>query len=302
MRKSTTLLALLLGAMAFYTLPASAQSTSQTFRTNFTTGVTIVSPSFPNVGQSLHVVYACVLAGGTSTAAQADVELEASSDGVNYFAISPIITLAAPFHNADTNCQVLTANGYFAAVRLSLTNTIATGLDQAGVFTALYMGSIGSAPAGGEVGAGTAATKTSAIPVYTQYTTTALKSAPVQIVTAATNPASTVNFIYDVIVQNPNASTPVFVQLGATSAGTSTAPSLAVPVTGGGAVVVSLANPIYIAENLWVACSTSMNTAADPASACNVQIEYVSIPGVNSDVDANGFLYNTDGGPGVIPH
>jgi len=276
-------------------------SRSYTIPLNNTTTIVVTAP-VPNVGQSAHQFYACLgLASGT-TGGSASLEIQASSDGTHYASISPstFISTTNPNEEQSPNCVVLSGNGYYNSVRLAVYNAAFGGGSSQGTLTATYTGSMGVSPIGGEARTSSAAQKVSAVPPASSYSNTALKSTAHQLEAAPALPATVANYVYAVLVYNPNAS-PVYVQV-ATTATTSSSPALLLPVGATQAMNLSLANPVYSPGDLYIACSSAPDSNTDPATGCVVQIFFSSVPGANTQVSATGTVISTDNTKGSIPH
>jgi len=304
MRKFITTLTFFAAAIAVYAPLVRAQSVSQVYTVTLASGAgTTVSSDFRNVGQSAHQFYACLTLNGGTTSGSAELELEASSDDVHFFAITSQQPIATPATTGFlVGCTTLSGEGYYGAVRLAIFSPTASGgLDPSITLTGFYTGSAGAAPIGGESRASSAATKVSFVPSTATYIDATLKSTPDHVVTAPGGPTTVGNFVYGVMVENPNSATPVYVQIG-NNATVSTSPQLIVPVAGSGVVTLTLPSPVYSSQNLYVACSTSATSAVDPSTGCFVELLYTSQNGANSQVAANGNVLNTDNSAGSIPH
>ena len=304
MKKFIATLTFFLAAMAVYAPPSSAQSVSESLSitiSNSSPGA-VTSP-VRNVGQSAHQFYGCLSLGSAVASGNVQIELEASSDDVNYTAVSPLITLSNATTESSTMvpCATLSANGYYASIRVAAFNGSFAGGAGNGTVAGVYTGSNGVSPVGGEARTASDATKVSPVATQPSFIGTALKSTSTHVITAPALPSTISTFINGVIVSNPNASTTVYVQLGPNST-TSTSPDVLVPVSGGVSVAVLFPSPIYAPGDLYVACSTSPTSEVDPATGCFVEVLSTTRYGSNSRVNAGGTVLNSDGSIGSIPH
>lgn len=296
-KRLLTALILFSAAIAVMGSSARAQSVSKNLSLSLSSGTVTVSGSLPNVGQSSHQLYAC-LTRDSGTSISANIEIEASTNGTDYFAISPPMALSDAGTGIFSPCGTVTANGYYAAVRVLVSGVSGVGTPT-GTLNTTYSGSVGTTPVGGEVRSGTASTKISPIPFGAEVAFIATKSAGVKFVTY-TIPQGI--YIYGLTVDNPN-STTVYAELWDGVPGTGTRfLFVAVPATS--AVTVPLTTPAYSAvgpSGIYFSCSTDIVTPTDPSTGCSGGVMDSLVDGVNSQVTAAGSVTHTDNGAGNTP-
>lgn len=207
------------------------------------------SQTFRNVNQASHWLFFCAgfgVTGGT-------IEIDGSADQTNWITISNVGQLVA------NGCGIIQAGGYYPYVSAQIKGF--TGA--APGVNATYTASVG--PIGLPANAGFAITTSPETMVpATPDTFPTVKSAGVQISALAHV------VLYGATVSNPNTGT-VYVAFGTTSTPFVGGGSgvLMIPVAAGTTITAFLPpQGAAFPGGLWVGCSTSPTSAADPASNC----------------------------------
>lgn len=200
-----------------------------------------VSATFKNIGQSSHWLSYCAT-GATAV----EIDLEASNDGTDWFAISQVGT--------STTCGVVSAGGYYQDVRAHI-------LASNGQITAYYSASTFPIEAGGAVAA-------SLDPqVVATASATALLASGVTTGSGAQLLIDVPSVVTDFYVYNPNA-TPIYAVL---SYNGQAKPLLEreVPATSG--VDVPIPGGISF-PTVTAACSTDYGGTTSPTTGCQVNV------------------------------
>lgn len=283
LRKSPAMLLLLAAAGIFTLIPILGfqgnNAGTVTFSVRVFNAVTSAqaSASVQNNNQAAHWLNYCTNGSATGIS----IELEASFDNSTYFAISPAAT--------DTGCGVVEAGGYFPYVRANLITLTGAGAN----VTAYYSGS--SSP----IASGGASQRNKTPQITTIFPATMTASNAINtgtVIDFSVSPYSTVITLYRVSVYNPNASD-VFLQIWSGTGATGTLYYIArIPASdsrdfsfepagvGNCAPGAGLGCQPGLVMSPSIACSSSYNTKANPATACQVSAIYRPLPGTNVSV------------------
>ncbi|HZU30678.1 MAG TPA: hypothetical protein VFB79_06155 [Candidatus Angelobacter sp.] len=217
------------------------------------TGTGAQTAAVANIGQSSHWLTLCVT-GGTVSALS--LQLEASFDGTNWFAITEQANPTAS--GAFTGCQVLEASGYFPQLRVDLLSFNSAG---GGVLNVWYSATQTAISSDGLLRSGKSSQPVTFVPNVT-FTSTALKSTPASLSTSASS-------IYSISIFNPNAST-VFVVVTPVTTQSGSTTTAVYGVAAGASRDISIPNGMQAAASSTVACATSAAGTGDPTTGCVV--------------------------------
>ncbi|HKW76183.1 MAG TPA: hypothetical protein VJN64_11715 [Terriglobales bacterium] len=228
-------------------------------------GCPIGTIAIANVGQSSHWLTYCVSGGTASTVF---IQLEASFDGTNWFAITepsnPTSSPGGPFQG----CQILEASGYFPQLRANLAawNGPTLNIWYSATQTAISSDGLGRS--------GKASQPVTFVPAVT-ISNTALKSTPAALAGGSAS-------IYEVSIFNPNAATVyvVITPVVNTSSGTTSA---VYGVAAGASRDIDIPNGFQTGSgNSTFACATSPAGTGDPTTGCVVTIHLKGFGSVTS--------------------
>ena len=213
------------------------------------------SSIFRNVNQASHVLIYCVTGGPSALS----IQLEESADGsTGWTPISQVGT-------ATANCNILSAGGYYFAVRANL-KVLTGGIST--LVTSVYTASTGTVPPvlnAGQSFLSQVVTYDSILSPFTGESSAVqqVKSTAVQVLPTTGN-----YVLYGATVYNPNAGT-VYVGFYNAPGSPPSGANVMLPVPAGQSIVLNLpVQGVSFPAGLAINCSTALASNADPASNC----------------------------------